>query len=123
MEAGRRDKLVIIQQRSSVDPMDDAGYPVDGPWTELGREWMSKLSVAELGQQERFVAAQVTASFETEWEMPYRSTMDPEEIDIPKLRRLSYRGRIYDIVFAAVAEVREGKAIKIRTLAASGVPA
>jgi hypothetical protein len=121
---GRRDKLVTIQHRPSADTVDEGGYPIDdGVFTLLDDEWMSKRDIAEMGTAERFAAAQVSASFDTEWEMPYRSTMDPDVIDVPKLRRLVYRGRTYDIVHATRTEASEGDVIKLRTLAASGVTA
>lgn len=120
---GRRDKLVTIQQRPGADAVDDGGFPIDGVFTALDDEWMSKRDIAEMGTSERLAAAQVSASFDSEWEMPFRSTMDPEVVDVPKLRRLLYRGRTYDIVHAVVTEFEDGKVIKLRTLAASGVPA
>lgn len=43
--------------------------------------------------------------------------MDPDLVDVPKKRRLSYQGRIYDITSASVEGRKE--AIRLTTLASS----
>lgn len=117
MDAGKRDKRVTIQQRPEADTVDAANAPVDGPWTTLARVYMSKEDTA-LGHEE-FRAGQVSARFDTEWEMPYIASMDPDRVDVPKLRRLSYLDRIYDITEAVLGQRAGGRVITLRTLAAS----
>jgi hypothetical protein len=42
--------------------------------------------------------------------------MDPEVVDVTKLRRLLYRGWTYDIVAAEILQREEGEAIVMTTL-------
>ena len=49
--------------------------------------------------------------------MSYIASMDPELVDVPKLRRLVYQGRTYEIVHAAMIGRREG--IEFLTIASS----
>jgi hypothetical protein len=67
---------------------------------------------------ERFAANQPGAFLETTWQMPYRSDMDPDLVDVPTARRLVYLQRVYDIK-AASSVGREG--IELLTLAGSKV--
>jgi SPP1 family predicted phage head-tail adaptor len=116
MEPGERDRPVTIQQRATTDTVDDSGFPTDNGagWTTLASSvWMRKL---DLKGQERFQANQLSAPFDTQWEMGYRADMDPELLDVPKLRRLLYQGRSYDIVAASHIGLREG--VELMTLAA-----
>ena len=49
---------------------------------------------------------------------PYRADMDPDLIDVPKVRRLLYKGRVYDIVAATLLSRQEG--VEVETLAKPG---
>ena len=89
--AGHRDRYVLIEQVD--DP--DAQFPL---WIPLGFEWMSRDDTAA---DEHFSSDQVSAWGEAEWQMAYRAEMDPELLDVPKLRRLIYEGRTYEIRKAA----------------------
>jgi SPP1 family predicted phage head-tail adaptor len=110
MEPGERDRAVVIQQ--VTDSIGSAGSPVE-TWTTLDAQvWMRKLDAS---QAERFRAAQLSAPFDTQWEMGYRDDMDPELVDVTKVRRLVYQGRVYDIVSASQIGRREG--IELLTLA------
>lgn len=102
VSAGQRDKWVAIEQQ----PADPAGggYPVEN-WTPLTSAFMSRLDVRG---DERFSANQDSAQVETQWEMPFRSDMDPEVIDVAATRRLVFRGRIYNILSASAIERRRG---------------
>lgn len=117
-DAGQRDHLVMIQHIKSVDvdAVDDAGAPEDR-WTSLGTVWMSKRDVS---QSEKLAAMQLSAPVDTEWQMPFQSNMDPEAVDVPKLRRLLYRTRPYDISAARVEPRSEGNYIVLETVARSG---
>lgn len=117
MDSGERDRYVLIQQRSATDAGDSSGFPVE-TWTTLARVWMSK---QELKGAERYMAQQLSGSIVTRWEMPYLASMDPELLDIVKLRRLVYQGRVFDITSADQIGRREG--IELMTLAASRVAA
>ncbi len=116
VEAGQRDKKVTIEYLPTTDEAGSSGFPVSD-WTVLGTEYMSK---REVSQTERFTGAQLSAPVDTEWEMPYRQTMDPDAIDVPARRRLVYRGRRYDITRASLMTFEDGQGIKLVTLARSG---
>lgn len=110
IDPGERDRLVTVQQRG-VDDADDVGEPVE-TWTTLVSAYMKRIDASG---RERFQASQVSAPYDTRWEMSYRADMDPDLVDVPKLRRLSYKGRYYDIVHAALINRQDG--IELSTLA------
>lgn len=99
---GERDREVVIQQ--VADAVDAAGMPVE-TWTDLVCEFMAK---ADLNARERFQVGQMSASADTRFEMAYRADMDPESVDVPKTRRLVFRGRTYDITMARLVGHYEG---------------
>lgn len=110
LSAGTLDREVTIEQLAVAD----SGYPVE-TWTELeAGVWMSK---QDLRGNERFAAAQLSAGFDTKWTLQWRDDMDPDYVNVPKTRRLVYRGRTYDIVQAVELGRREG--IALMTLAAA----
>lgn len=110
MEPGERDCAVTIQQRA--ESRGASKMPIE-TWSTLhATVWMRKL---DLKGQERFAAAQLSAPFDTQWEMPYVADMDPDLVNVPKERRLLYQGRIYDIRTASQIGRREG--IELMTLA------
>ena len=117
MDPGERDRYVLVQQRSTTDTGDSSGFPSE-TWTTLTNLWMSK---QELKGSERYMAQQLSGSIVTRWESAYLESMDPELVDVVKLRRLVYKGRAYDITSADQIGRREG--IEFMTLAASAVPA
>lgn len=104
-DAGERDRLVIVQQ--STDGIATSNYPTE-TWTQLTTMFMS---TQPAGGRERFVADQFSAPYDTRWEGPYRADMDPELVDVPKKRRLVYRGRIHNIVQAEMIGRYEGVAL------------
>ena len=77
--------------------------------------WMSKRDVRG---DERLKMDMVSAKFDSLWEMGYRPDMDPELVDVAKLRRLVYQDRIYQIVFATQLGRREG--IQIASIVGTG---
>jgi hypothetical protein len=121
--SGKRDKLVTIQSRPTADAVDSSGAPVENFTDMLPKVWMAKKVVSE-GERfaENFTANQLSARVFTEWNMPYQSTMDPDALDVPKLRRLVYQGRVYDITSAHLDAAFEGKSIRLVTIASSKVP-
>lgn len=116
VEPGLLDKAVTIEQRPADDTVDASGVPIDGPWTTLQSPvWMNRQDVK---MSERFTAQQESAAVDTRWEMHYRGDMDPELVDVPKLRRLVYQGRVYNIRGASVIGARQG--VELETLARAG---
>ena len=109
VEAGQRDCLVTIE--AVTDSVGPSGFPVE-TWTVLGQAWMGRVSMAA---RERFATAQTTAYADTRWYLPYRADMDPDTIAVPKVRRLVYQGRVFDIVAATMIGRRLG--IELTTLA------
>jgi len=108
--AGLRNRLVTIQQL--VESKGPSGFPVES-WISLTIVDASKND--DVGQ-ERFNANQLSSPFDTTWQIPYLASMDPELLNVPKKRRLVYRGRVYDIVSAdPVGEIHRG--IELKTLA------
>lgn len=114
---GERFYPVKIEKRPSTDVADSSGAPTEeGQWTTLSRvEYMQRM---DLNGQERFAAAQESAPYDTAWQMVYRSDMDPDRLDVAKLRRIVWQGRTYDITFASV--IGNKRAILIQTLARQG---
>ncbi len=115
--AGCRDRLVTIQQRSAADAVATSGFPVDS-WTTLATVFMEKMDVSG---SEAFRAEQLAARYDTRWKMPYRADMDPDLVDVPKLRRLVFQTRTFDIVSASHLGRKRG--IELSTLASTRVPA
>lgn len=115
LRSGRRDRLVTIQQLvESVDP--DSGEPIE-TWTTL----VSTMPAAriDLNGWEREKANQLSARYDVEWEINYREDMDPEQLNIPKTRRLVFGGRRQDIVAAVLVGRKAG--IRIQTIASAAV--
>ena len=111
MEPGERDWTITIQQRPLADEADDSGAPLED-WTDLVTMPAAKYDISG---QEKFAAQQLSASYDTRWEINYRADMDPELIKVAKFRRVLHRGRVHDIVDASMIGRREG--IKLMTLA------
>jgi len=105
-------EVTIEQLTESVGP---SRVPVNA-WTFLLTAWMCRET--QTGA-ERFAAAQVSAHATTTWEMPYVAVMDPDLVDVPKKRRLSYMGRSFDIMHAE--HVARKARIVLTTVAASKV--
>lgn len=105
--AGKRDRYVTIQQRSTTDAVDIAGAPTE-TWTTLTNAWAQKVEVEGRHPRERFESNQLTAPRDTVWRLGYRSDIDPELVNVEKLRRVVYQSRVYDIVQARMMGRREG---------------
>jgi head-tail adaptor len=109
VEPGKRDRAVTIQQLA--ESQGGSGFPKP-TWSTLASPvWMEKRPV---GGQERFDADQTTARYDTRWILGWRTDMDPDTVDVPKKRRLSYGGRFHDIVVASEIGRRDG--IELLTL-------
>ena len=106
---------VTVQKRPATDAVDESYTPTDGPWTELDTVWAERV---ELGGDESFRASQLSAAYDTRWFIRYRPDMDPETIDVAKMRRLLYKARTHDIVSATIVE--RYRDIELKTLSKAG---
>lgn len=102
MDAGERDRAVTLQQ--VADGTGTSRFPTEAA-TTLATVFAKRVDIKG---RKRFEADQVTAPYDTHWEIAYRTDMDPDEIDVPKARRLVYKGRVYDIVHAEMIGRYEG---------------
>lgn len=106
MDAGERDRIITIQQRSATDTIDaTSGAPVE-TWTTL----VASMPAAryDAAARERFSADQLSWKHDAVFEINYRADMDPDLLNVPKLRRVVFHGRTLDIVHAAQIGRREG---------------
>jgi len=119
LQAGRRDRVVRLESRPAADVVDAEGAPVDvpldGKWTTL--EARMPAFKDDSAGRERARETQVSAAFDTRWEINYRADMDPDLIDVPKLRRLVFHDRVHDIVAANHLGRRRG--IELFTIASA----
>jgi head-tail adaptor len=113
MEPGERNKAVTIQQLT--ESTATSGFPKESWSTLVTPVYMRKLDTRG---DERFKADQIAASYQTQWEMGYRTDMDPELVDVAKKRRLVFQSRVHQIVMGSVIGQREG--IELLTIAGSG---
>jgi hypothetical protein len=104
--SGARDKPVKIERRTAEDEVDDSGFPIDVTWSQLvALEWMHRETMSG---RERIMARQTSAPVDTRWTMGYRPDMDPDLVNVTKLRRLIYENRVYDIEFAETLGSKDG---------------
>jgi SPP1 family predicted phage head-tail adaptor len=109
MEAGERDRRIVIEQLAQS--IATTGFPVE-TWTTLRTMYAQKL---DLSGTERFRADQLSASYDTRWEINYVADMDPNLVGVSKQRRIVHAGQTHDIVAASEIGRREG--IELLTLA------
>lgn len=113
---GERNKRVTIQ----------VGTPRSGSSKLPIMDWTTEPTTSaymrriDASGSERLASAQLQASIDSEWEMPYMASMDPELVDVPKYRRLVHAGRVYNIQRAVLRDAPEGRQIRLWTLARSG---
>ncbi len=93
--AGARTRLVTIEQMTET--VGDSGRPVES-WARLCDCWMQRDDSAG---DEAFQNEGLNSRYDTRWVMPYQMDMDPEWVNVPKYRRLTMFGRVYDIVTAS----------------------
>lgn len=114
MEPGERDYIITIEQ--ATDSADaSSGEPIE-TWTTL--EANMPAGKYDLQGYERQQVNQLSARYDTRWEINYRLDMDPDLVDVPKTRRIVCRGRTHDIVAASMIGRREG--IELQTIAKVG---
>jgi SPP1 family predicted phage head-tail adaptor len=113
--AGQRWQRVTIERFTPAST--SSGFP-GGTWAALATVWMSKKDVRA---DERFMAGQESAYFETTWFSEYRSDIDPELVDVTATLRLNFRDRIFDI--RAASQVGRQQGIEFTTLGQGRVEA
>lgn len=113
VSAGSLDREVTLQQLT--ESKGTSGFPVES-WTTLEVEQASR---RDLSGEERFRSGQLSAKTHTIWNIHYREDMDPEVVDVPKKRRLSYGGRSYDII--AARQIGRNEQIELTTLVSTRV--
>lgn len=106
---GAFDREITVQQLTEAVGDDGGTTPT---WTTLATVWAHREDVSG---EERFRGGQNASPFETWWTLHYREDCDPEQVDVPKLRRVRYLGRNYDVIFARV--VGRADVIELGTLA------
>lgn len=106
--SGERNKLITIQQLS--DGVGASRFPTE-TWTTLCTAMASQMP---LGGREHFVASQISAPFDTQWQISYRPDMDPDLLNVSKVRRVVFEGRVHDIVDAK--PVGQKRAVELLTL-------
>ncbi len=109
LAAGLRTDYVTIQELTASE--GESGFPVES-WTTLTHV---KASKDDATGQERFIASQLSAPFETTWQIPFLASMDPERVNVQKTRRLVFAGRVHDIVSATPIGLHRG--LELKTLA------
>lgn len=109
LAAGARDYLVTIEQMTpGTGP---SGFPTE-TWTPLAQVWMGRMPIWAYEQQQ---GAQLSAHADHRWVLPWRADMDPDTVAVPKVRRLVYQGRVFDIAAATLIGRRVG--IELKTIA------
>ena len=110
LDPGVRDRYVTIEQRSSADAVESTGFPIE-TWTTLCGMWAMR---RQPNASETFKANQESASAIVIFEVNYRTDLDPELLDVPKLRRVVYKTIVHDVIAADVTGRRDG--IQLTTL-------
>jgi head-tail adaptor len=95
---------------------------VEGPSGNPVWDWVPLYAVfaehVNINAAERFSGDQVVAREYTRWVFAFDARMDPDVIDVPKTRRLTYGVRAYDIQTARRAGT-QGALIEVTTLVTS----
>jgi SPP1 family predicted phage head-tail adaptor len=107
--SGRRDRFVTVQQLS--ESRGASGAPIES-WTRLTDVWAAKTDIRGF---ERFIANQISAPYDTKWDLHYSAEWDPDRVDVRKRRRLVVEGRVHDIV--AAQEIGRRQGVEVMTLA------
>ena len=115
MSAGQRTRLVTIEATPADITTSASRFPKE-VWSPLVDVWMEKL---EVSNAEQLAADQLAGTLSHRWRFAYRCDMDPDLVDVLKLRRLNFAGRIYDITSAI--EMGNHESIELTTKAGSRV--
>jgi SPP1 family predicted phage head-tail adaptor len=107
--SGAHDRFITVQ--ALTESVGASRRPVES-WDTLFGVWAAK---TDMGGRERLVAEQLSAPYDTKWELPYAPSIDPDLVDVRKTRRLVVSGRVHDIVSAQ--EVGRRRGVEVLTLA------
>ena len=106
---GDRDVLVTVE--GAVEETAPTGFVVE-TFAPLARPvWARREATG--GSGEPYSADQLSEREVRIWTLPYRTDLDPDLVDVCKLRRLTYAGKVFDIVAAEVV----GRRSQIRVTA------
>lgn len=95
--SGKRDELITLKKRESSDTPDlESGEPVE-TWTTLVRQMPA--SKQYINGDERQRNDQTVMHYDQRWVINYRIDMDPDLVDVQKLRQIVFNGRTLDIVY------------------------
>lgn len=110
IDPGELDRYIEILARPEAESVDSGGAPADEAPTTDWQILAQRVPALkeDLRGNERFVASQLSSPYDSRWTIHYRRDMDPDELNVPKLRRLRFKGREYDIVAARHLGRREG---------------
>lgn len=113
--SGRRTVSVTVQQMTQTKGASNA--PVE-TWTTLRTVYASKEDLLMNDSREQLRAGQLSARMETAWGLPYTADMDPNLVDVARVRRLLVGTRVYDITRGTVDDLKKG--VQLITLAKVG---
>ena len=102
MSIGDRDVLITIE--GATEAIAPTGFVVETFAPLPPPIWARREAAAPSG--EPFTGDQIVGRESTIWTVPYRADLDPDGVDVPKLRRVTYAGAVYDIVSASLLSRR-----------------
>ena len=100
-----RDRALTIQ--SLTPTTGSTGFPVD-VWTNLTTAQKPYYAKKQDTQgNEKFEEGHLSSPLRTTWVGSYRPDMDPDLVDVPRLRRFLYKNRKFDIVSATMVGLKQ----------------
>ena len=105
--------MVLIE---ALEPDDTGGsFPVE-TWRPQGYEYMARNAERS---RERFQNDQLISTGRNVWNVRYRRDLDPDLVDVKKMRRLHWKGKIHDIVDADFRDWEHG--IDLETISSGAI--
>jgi SPP1 family predicted phage head-tail adaptor len=98
MDAGKLDRRIVLQRPTVT--ADETGQEV-ATWATLSTVWAAKLNVSD---GERMAASEVAAQIDLRFQIRWSTTV----ADLNAKDRLTFEGRIFDIVGTKELGRREG---------------
>lgn len=103
LNSGDMTKRITIEQLRAPDGVDPDQYPIDD-WIPLVTLYAERIDTVAGDETYEPGGAQVQATTTTRFRFHYRADMDPEQIGIPKRRRVVVGTRIYNVIDARQVE-------------------
>jgi head-tail adaptor len=100
-------RTVRVTLEGMTSTTGESGFPVE-TFTALGDVWAYRAAGTAT---ELLAAAQLAERIAYEWRIPFRADCDPDVVDVPRLRRLVWAGRVHDVVEAGRID---GRKLEIR---------